>query len=71
MNAISPGYFDTQLNTTLLKDDVRYDQIIQRIPIGRLGVPKDIKGLIIFLASDASNFITGTSITIDGGYSSR
>lgn len=71
VNAIAPGYIDTQLNTELVADDKRSNEVLLRTPARRWGIPSDMKGVTIFLASAASDFVTGTVITVDGGYSSR
>lgn len=69
VNAISPGYIDTSLNEALIKNELRNSSIMNRTPIGRWGVPADLKGISVFLASSASDFITGAVIPVDGGYS--
>ena len=71
VNAIAPGYIDTQLNTALISDEKRSMEVLLRTPVGRWGVPADMKGVVIFLASAASDFVTGTVIPVDGGYSAR
>ena len=71
VNAIAPGYMDTQLNTALVKDSKRTTEIMTRIPKGRWGVGDDMKGISIFLASPASDYITGAVIPVDGGYLGR
>lgn len=71
VNAIAPGYIDTKLNTKLVSDPKRSQEVLLRTPARRWGQPSDIKGAAIFLASTASDFITGTTITVDGGYSAR
>ena len=71
VNAIAPGYFDTCLNVGLISNEKRSSEVLLRTPMGRWGVPADIKGLGIFLASAASDFVTGAVIPIDGGYSGR
>jgi 2-dehydro-3-deoxy-D-gluconate 5-dehydrogenase len=68
VNAIVPGYFHTEL-TDRFKDQPFYDELIRRVPAGRWGEPEELAGAAIFLASGASNFITGTSVVVDGGYS--
>ncbi|MGA3086376.1 MAG: SDR family oxidoreductase, partial [Thermodesulfobacteriota bacterium] len=68
VNAIAPGYMDTPLNTAIMADQERNSKILSRIPAGRWGTPADMKGLIIFLASEASNYVNGAIIPIDGGY---
>ncbi len=71
VNAIAPGYFDTKLNTALIGDAKRSAEVLLRTPARRWGRPADIKGTTIFLASAASDFITGAVIPLDGGYSAR
>lgn len=68
INAIAPGYMETNMNTNLLNNKERLAQISARIPQGRWGTPNDIKGPAIFLASDASNYLNGAIIPVDGGY---
>lgn len=68
INAIAPGYMDTEMNVNLINDERRYADITARIPAGRWGTPNDMKGLVVFLASDASDYINGAIIPIDGGY---
>lgn len=64
-NAIAPGYISTDM-TDVLSDDTK-EQLIGHTPLGRLGTPDDVAGLVAFLCSDASAFITGTVIPVDGG----
>lgn len=71
VNAIAPGYMDTQLNTALIADDKRSTEVLLRTPARRWGVPSDMKGVTVFLASPASDFVTGAVIPVDGGYSAR
>ncbi|MBE6830529.1 MAG: glucose 1-dehydrogenase [Ruminococcaceae bacterium] len=71
VNAIAPGYMDTALNTAIINDPVRNHEITLRIPAGRWGTPDDLKGTVVFLASRASDYVTGAVIPIDGGYLSR
>ena len=68
VNAIAPGYMATDLNTALLANEERLTQINARIPAGRWGTPDDMKGITLFLASDASDYVCGAVIPIDGGY---
>ena len=71
VNAIAPGYMTTR-NTQALQDDpVRNKQILERIPAGRWGRPDDMKGAVLFLASEASNYINGYTIAVDGGWLAR
>ena len=71
VNAIAPGYMATR-NTQALQDDpVRNRQILERIPAGRWGRPDDLKGAVLFLASEASNYVNGYTIAVDGGWLAR
>ncbi len=70
-NAIAPGYMITE-NTRLLREDPqRYNDILGRIPAGRWGMPEDLAGTAVFLASDASAYINGYTIAVDGGWLAR
>ena len=71
VNAIAPGFCDTDLNTAIIADENRFKQITQRIPAGRWGNPGDFGGIAVFLASDASAYINGAIIPVDGGYLGR
>jgi NAD(P)-dependent dehydrogenase (short-subunit alcohol dehydrogenase family) len=71
VNCILPGPFATEMNQALLKDPKVYQEFIARIPLGRWGNLDEIGGLVVFLASDASSFITGAAITIDGGWTAH
>jgi 2-deoxy-D-gluconate 3-dehydrogenase len=71
VNAIAPGYMATEMNTALMEDRTRYEQILQRIPAGRWGTPEDMAGAVVFLASSASDYINGEIITVDGGWMGR
>lgn len=71
VNCIAPGYFATDLPAALRNDPVRGPQILDRIPCGRWGEPDEIAGLAVFLASDASNYMHGSVIPIDGGWLAR
>lgn len=68
VNAIAPGYMDTSMNTGLLNDEVRNAEITKRIPAHRWGTPDDLKGVAVFLASPASDYLSGAVIPVDGGY---
>ena len=71
VNAIVPGYMATD-NTQALRDDpTRSRDILSRIPAGRWGTPEDLQGAVVFLASDASAYVHGTTISVDGGWLSR
>jgi 2-deoxy-D-gluconate 3-dehydrogenase len=71
VNAIAPGYIATNNTEALQKDEVRNAEILARIPAGRWGVPEDMAGAAVFLASEASDYLTGQIIAVDGGWLSR
>lgn len=66
-NAIAPGYFDTPLNAALVADPVFCDWLMKRTPAGRWGKVEELVGAAVFLASDASSFVNGQVIYVDGG----
>lgn len=68
VNAICPGYFDTPMNKQILANPRKMEFVIDRTPLGRLGKPEELAGTVIFLASEASDFITGQIICVDGGW---
>jgi len=67
VNAIGPAYTVTGLITELMNNPVKYREIVETIPMGRLGKPEDIVGAAVYLASDAASFVTGQTIYVDGG----
>jgi 2-deoxy-D-gluconate 3-dehydrogenase len=71
VNAIAPGYFDTNATKALQKDPVRSKAILERIPAGRWGDPKDIAGMAVYLASAASDYCHGATYPVDGGWLAR
>jgi 2-deoxy-D-gluconate 3-dehydrogenase len=71
VNCIAPGYFETNINTSLRNHPVRGPQIMDRIPMGRWGQPPELAGLCVFLASDASAYMHGSVVVIDGGWLAR
>lgn len=71
VNAIAPGYMATDMNTALINDEGRNKEILSRIPAGRWGKAEDLKGLSVFLASSASDYVSGAIIPVDGGYMGR
>ena len=68
VNAIAPGYYRTQLTDALFRDEEGYRWVLSRIPLGRPGVPEDLAGAAIFLASPASDYVTGQILFVDGGW---
>jgi len=66
VNAIAPGYIETEMNEKLLQDPVRLPQISERIPAGRWGRPEDFAGPVVFLASKASQYVCGEVLVVDG-----
>ena len=70
-NAICPGPFGTEMNRPLLDDPVKYQDFVRQIPMGRWGDLHEITGAVVFLASDASSFVTGSSLFVDGGWTAR
>lgn len=71
VNAIAPGYIATKITTALRNDPARNPAILERIPAGRWGTPEDFKGVAVFLASPASDYINGYTIAVDGGWLGR
>lgn len=71
INAIAPGYYETDNTAPLQEDEDRYEAISERIPAGRWGQPEDLKGAAVFLASDASNYVNGHVMLVDGGWMAR
>lgn len=71
VNAIAPGYMATDNTKALRADEDRSKQILDRIPAGRWGTPDDLKGPIVFLASEASNYMNGHIMCVDGGWMVR
>ena len=71
VNAIAPGYMTTNNTEQLRADEQRSAEILDRIPAGRWGLPDDLKGPIVFLASAASDYVNGYTIAVDGGWLAR
>ena len=71
VNAIAPGYMETENTAPLRSDPERNPAILARIPAGRWGKPDDLKGVVVFLASAASDYVHGSIIAVDGGWLAR
>ncbi len=71
VNAIAPGYINTDNTEALRKDPIRNKAILERIPAGRWGMPHDFEGPVVFLASSASDYVSGITLTVDGGWMGR
>ena len=71
VNAIMPGYMDTDNIAALKADETRNRQILERIPAGRYGTPEDLAGAVIFLSSGASDYVNGAVLAVDGGWLGR
>ena len=70
-NAICPGAFATEMNRQLLNDPVKYQEFVARIPMGRWGELDELAGAVVFLASPAAAYVTGTALFVDGGWTAR
>lgn len=69
VNALSPGYFPTEMNAAMVAAPGRREALLARIPLGRAGEPEDLAGVVAFLASDAARYVTGQVLGVDGGMS--
>ena len=68
VNVILPGYFDTEMTAPVIKNRETHSRIVNRTPMKRIGKVEELIGTAVFLASDASQFITGTALAVDGGF---
>jgi NAD(P)-dependent dehydrogenase (short-subunit alcohol dehydrogenase family) len=71
VNALCPGAFGTEMNRSLLDDPVKYKEFVSQIPMGRWGEVDELAGAAVFLASQASSYVTGSSVFVDGGWTAR
>ena len=68
VNAIAPGVIETDMTTEILQDEVRKQRFLNRIPMGRVGQPEELRGAVAFLLSPLASYVTGVTLPIDGGY---
>lgn len=71
VNAVLPAFIETDMTTGLRENDVLREEIISKTPLGRFGKPEEIVGAVVFLASPAADFITGTCLNVDGGWTAQ
>ncbi|MEO8297367.1 MAG: 3-oxoacyl-ACP reductase family protein [Burkholderiales bacterium] len=67
VNNVAPGAIRTAINDALLKDTAQVEALLRQIPLARMGLPDDVAGVVAFLASSAADYMTGTTVTVDGG----
>lgn len=68
VNSVAPGAIESDMNMDILRDRDLYKSLGQKIPLGRMGIPEEIGQVVAFLVSDACSYMTGSTITVDGGY---
>jgi NAD(P)-dependent dehydrogenase (short-subunit alcohol dehydrogenase family) len=68
VNAVAPTFIETELTQTMFTDESFYQDVLRRIPLGKLAQPSDVTGAVLFLSSDLANFVTGETIRVDGGW---
>jgi 2-dehydro-3-deoxy-D-gluconate 5-dehydrogenase len=71
VNGVAPGWMATELTAALREDPARDEALLARLPIGRWGEPADLAGAVVYLASDASSYVSGSFVAVDGGYLAR
>jgi NAD(P)-dependent dehydrogenase (short-subunit alcohol dehydrogenase family) len=69
VNCLAPGWFKTEQNKVLYESQEWVDYLVERIPVKRPGAPHDLDGAVVFLASEASRYVTGQTLLVDGGIS--
>lgn len=67
VNNVAPGAINTPINTALLEDKPKLNALLRNIPLGRLGMPEDVAGMVAFLVSDDASYVTGATFVVDGG----
>jgi len=68
VNAIAPAFVKTEMAAHIYEDSAKLQSILSRLPVGRVGTPEDVAAAVIYLASAASGFVTGTTLFVDGGW---
>ncbi len=68
VNCVAPTFIRTPLTEPMFKDEDFYQEVVRRIPLGKVGLPEDVTGAILYLVSDSADFVTGSSILVDGGW---
>ena len=71
VNCLAPGPFKTEINRPILNDPEYLQAFLRQVPLGRLGEPPELKGAAVFLASEASSFMTGGALYVDGGWTAQ
>ena len=71
VNALCPGVFKTEINRPILNDPDYLKEFLRQVPLGYLGDPHQLAGAIVFLASEASSYMTGSALTVDGGWTTQ
>ena len=69
VNAVAPTFLLTPFTEKMFEDKAFYEDVLRRIPMGRIGEVEDVVGAVVFLASDAASLITGHALSVDGGWS--
>lgn len=67
INNVAPGAIQTPINTSLLQDKAKLDALLRNIPLMRLGQPADVAGAVVYLASSDADYVTGSTLIVDGG----
>ncbi|WP_166000779.1 glucose 1-dehydrogenase [Bacillus sp. Cs-700] len=68
VNAVAPTFIETELTSKMFEDEAFHEDVMKRIPLGKLAQPSDVTGAVVYLASDMANFVTGETLKVDGGW---